>query len=315
MKKKFITILFRNLPNAAHFDFCSKVSRELEKAGHEVKMAMAALIIAFNIWLGKEDAQMTWVRKSELTEKIAEADRIVDHLLAAISLHIKNALYSSDQLMVDAARRLQIMLKKYGNVARKPYNEEAGDVQAIIEQIEGNYAADAALVGLGERFAALKSANTEFVTLLEQRDAYQLQKPDETFPVVRKGIEGVYHEIVVIADAGAALNLSPDYGAFIDSLNPEIERLNNQFNHARQDIAKAQPAPVPQQQYTGAPVTPTPDVFYSSQKGEETVTVTLELGRDYNISYKDNVNVGNAQCIIHGKGSYRGSKTVTFIIA
>jgi hypothetical protein len=315
MEKKFITLRFSNLPNGAHFDFCGKVNKELEKAGHEVKMALAALIISFNSWFLKEDAQMTWVRNTELTEKIAKANHLVDHLLAAISMQIRNALYSANPLEVEAANRLQFMLKKYGKVANKPYNEEAGDVRAIIEQLEGDYAADAALVGLGERFAALKSANTGFVTLLEQRDTYRLKKPDESFKYVRNGIEGVYHKIVIIVNAGAALNLSPDYGAFIDSLNPEIERLNNQFRHARHDIAKAQPAPIPQQQYTGAPVTPTPEVFYTLQKGKETATVTLELGRDYNISYKDNVNTGNAKCTIHGKGSYRGSKTVTFIIA
>jgi hypothetical protein len=310
MKKKFIAIRFRNLPNAAHFDYNRKVSRELAGAGYEVQTALTEQIPAFNIWLDKEDAQMRWVRKSALTDKVADSDHNVDYSLAAISAQIRNALYSSDPLVVDAAHRLQIMLKKYGNVARKPYNEEAGDVQAIIEQLTGDYSADAALVGLAERISELQAAEIEFVALLEQRDTDRLQKPDETFKAVRHGIESVYHEIVTIVDSGAALNLSPAYGAFIDTLNPEIERLNNQFHHARHDIAEAQPAPIPQQQYTGAPVTPTPEILYVTPNG----TVTLELGRDYNITYKDNVNVGNAKCTIHGKGAYRGSTTVTFII-
>jgi hypothetical protein len=43
--------------------------------------------------------------------------------------------------------------------------------------------------------------------------------------------------------------------------------------------------------------------------------VELELGKDYNLTYKNNVHVGNATLTIHGKGKYEGSKTVTFIIS
>ncbi|MDR1865735.1 MAG: DUF6261 family protein [Bacteroidales bacterium] len=308
--RKIIVLRFVNLPNAAHFDYCRKVSRELAAAGIEVKTALSALIPVFDGWLEEEDAQMRYVRKSALTVKIADSRRRVGYLLSAISAQIRNALYSPDPPVRDAARRLKIMLKSYGNVSRKPYNEEAGDVQAIIEQIDGDYAADAALVGLDARFAALKSAGTAFVALLEQRDTDRLKKPDHTFQAVRRGIEAAYRDIAAIVNSGAALNLSPEYGAFMDTLNPEIERLNLQFHRARRDMSAAQPAPIPPQAYTGAPVTPVPEVRYVTAKG----AVALKLGRDYNIAYRNNVNAGNAECTFRGKGSYRGSVTVTFAI-
>jgi uncharacterized linocin/CFP29 family protein len=55
-----------------------------------------------------------------------------------------------------------------------------------------------------------------------------------------------------------------------------------------------------------------PEVLFVTPKDG---TLKLELGKDYNVSYKNNVNVGNATCIIHGKGAYKGRKMVTFIIA
>jgi hypothetical protein len=58
-------------------------------------------------------------------------------------------------------------------------------------------------------------------------------------------------------------------------------------------------------------VTPTPQALFVTPKG----TVALELGKDYNLSFRDNTEVGNARCILTGKGAYRGAKTVTFIIA
>jgi hypothetical protein len=308
--KKFVNIWFRNLPNAAHFDFCQKVSFELAHAGATVRNALAALISLFEEWLAKENALMLWVRKSELTAKIADADHRLDHVLGAISAQVRVAGYSDEPAVLDAAQRLKIMLKNYGKVAHKSYNAEAGDVQAILEQLNGEYLPDATTVGLTGRISDLQAAYNEFAALLEQRDTRMIPKPEESFPAVRHGIEEVYHQITAVVDSGSILNLSPEYAAFIDTLNPEIERLNNQFHHARHDIADAQPAPIPPQAYTGSPVTPTPQVLYVTPKG----TLVLELGKDYNLSYRDNLKVGNAKCIIHGKGAYRGSKTVTFII-
>ncbi|MHB9295545.1 hypothetical protein PilKf_01291 [Pillotina sp. SPG140] len=309
--KKLVSIRFVRLPNAAHYDFCCKVSRELAAAGGEVKTALATLTPPFNGWLSKEDDLMRWIRKSDLTAKIADADYTLDRCLTAVSTYVESMQYSTDLDSVAAADRVQIMLKNYGIVRRKPYNEQAGDVKAILENLHGSYAADVNKLALGDRCSELENAYNEFVALLEERDAAQLEKPSEGFSVVRRGIEDIYHDIITIVNAGAALGTSDEYGAFIDSLNPEIERLNREFHHAKHDIAAAEPAPIPQQSYTGKPVTPLPLVLYVTPKGTE----TLVLGKDYNLTYRNNTDVGNAQCTLHGKGAYRGTKTVTFIIA
>jgi hypothetical protein len=42
--------------------------------------------------------------------------------------------------------------------------------------------------------------------------------------------------------------------------------------------------------------------------------VLLILGKDYNVTYDKNIDVGNARCTVHGKGGYKDSQTVTFVI-
>jgi hypothetical protein len=42
--------------------------------------------------------------------------------------------------------------------------------------------------------------------------------------------------------------------------------------------------------------------------------IILVLGKDYNVTYDKNIDVGNARCTIHGKGEYKDSQTVTFVI-
>ena len=60
------------------------------------------------------------------------------------------------------------------------------------------------------------------------------------------------------------------------------------------------------QTYTGRAITPKPTVKYAGK--------TLKLGTDYTLAYRNNVNAGTASIVITGKGSYTGTKTVTFTI-
>ena len=59
--------------------------------------------------------------------------------------------------------------------------------------------------------------------------------------------------------------------------------------------------------YTGEAITPKPTVQYGGK--------TLKLNTDYSLSYKNNVNAGTATVTITGKGSYGGTKSVTFAIS
>ncbi len=61
--------------------------------------------------------------------------------------------------------------------------------------------------------------------------------------------------------------------------------------------------------YTGSAITQTPSVAVGASGS------TLVKGTDYDISYKDNTNVGTATAEITGKGRYAGTKTVTFKIS
>ena len=60
--------------------------------------------------------------------------------------------------------------------------------------------------------------------------------------------------------------------------------------------------------YTGAAIQPIRPGFVTSG------STVLTEGKDYEVVYKDNVNVGTATATVNGKGSYTGSQTFTFQI-
>jgi hypothetical protein len=315
--KKFKNIRFSNLPNEAHYEFFIMVCEKLDSAGTAVLAVISALVIQLKVWLAKESDLMTWVRKSELTAQIEEQDRILDRSLSAFLSNVETFIHSSDPTIAGSAVRLQIMIKSYGRISKKKYEAQLGDMEAVMLNLYHNYQADVLkITGLSDRRTELQAAFNKLKTLLDERDQTH-KKPDDKFPDVRKGIEGVYREITALVDANALIDSDPGFAALIDSLNPEIERLNREFHKARHDIKNANPDTIPDQPYTGEPICPTPRVFYTfpATETKSEKTIALELGRDFDVSYKNNIKAGTAYLMLHGKGAYKGSKTVSFMIA
>jgi hypothetical protein len=307
---QFNVLIFKPLPNEAHYNFFDRATKEVGNAEVPVKTALGALPGELNAWFVKETACIKWYRKDPLTAAIADADAHLDEAVVGFSAQVNGARYDSNLTVAAAGERLHIMLKSYGRVATKPYEQEIGAVKAILLHLNGDLSADVTAARLTTWPGEISEALATFISLMEQRETKTLLKPEDGFPVVRRGIEGVWHQIVTIVDAGAVMG-HDGFGELIDKLNPEISYLNGEFHRVRHNIAAAEPAPISEQAYTGQPCTPVPEVFYVTPRG----TVKLELGKDFDVSYKRNIEVGNAQCTLHGKGGYRGHRIVTFIIA
>jgi predicted transcriptional regulator len=288
------------------------VYQELSNATSAVRTALGTLLALFGTWLTEETAIVDWVRKSSLTKDIEEADRAMDRTLSALKLNVRSQKLSTNATVAQAADRVYTMLHQYGVVNSKPYEEQRDDVRTIIRQLNSSaYSTDTGTLNLYALINELQAALTKFENLIAQRGEKSLAKPDKTAAEVRKGIEDVYRQIETVINSGAVLNPTVGYTAVVNRLNPQIELLNATYHRVRYDIKDAQPEDIPAQIFTGKPITPLTKVLYVTLHDG---TVQLELGKDFNLSYKNNVEVGVAECTIHGKGAYKGSKTVTFVI-
>ena len=311
MAIKFKSIPFRYMPGRSHCSYCQTVSEALSEAPPELLASLGTLPDEFNKLLAVEIRLANWVRKSNFTEKIAETGHRMDKTLVAIKLQVCALQHSPAPDIAGAAYRINIMLKNYGRIYRKPYSGKISNLLTVLRHLNGDYADDALRLGLAEHMNELQKACEEFGRLIELRNEESLGKPDENFKTVMRNIEKVYHRITHIIEAGATMRRSPDYEYFIKKLNPVIERFYAVYHRVRRKMSLAQPEGIPPQTYTGLSVTPVPVVFYTTPKGE---TVRLQLGKDYDISYRNNTKPGTAQCIFRGKGLYAGKRMVTFVI-
>jgi hypothetical protein len=271
----------------------------------------------FVILVGKEEDVINFMKKSDYTKKIADADQRVDRALVGMRGVIVASLHHFDPVTVEAAQSLLNRFDDFGVIATKPYEEETLDVNLLIRDLNSSeYSAKVAALALQSWLAELQTAETDFERLLEARNVEYSKKPQDKLKDLRHKVDADYRFMTDRVSAAATMDASGAYDAFIAELNAEISYFNNHsHSHARRDISAGDACMVESvepQAYSGKAVTPVPVAYY---REEGKPAVELVFGKDFSLTYKNNVDVGTADIIIHGKGLYKGQKKITFNIA
>ncbi|MDR0769552.1 MAG: DUF6261 family protein [Dysgonamonadaceae bacterium] len=308
---RIIKIDFSRLRAEAHYQLF-RVVKNLLATYPNVAVTIGQLAPKLLQLIDLEGQLVDIVTTSGYTQQIAHADHLRDADIAGLSAAVKAFLVHYDPDKAEAARVLEIRLKAFhSSITKKTYEEESAAIDVLLHDLQSVYAAQVAMLDLSGWVSRLIISNDRFETLFASRNDEKAHKPQEKLREVRKEIDAVYADASTIINA-TSISGNSSCDEFIANLNVELEYMKtHEHHHPRKDLSHAEPAPIPQQAYTGQPVTPLPDVLFVSPNE----TVKLEIGKDYNVSYKNNINVGNAECTIHGKGHYKGKKTVTFIIA
>jgi hypothetical protein len=304
---KILKIHFQHLRNEAHYQLLLLVQK-LFGNYPAVAALVTDLLTPFFDLLTLEGQLVDAVRGSVYTEELAEADRRVDRDVAGINAAVASALHHFDPALVAAAKYVEIRLKFFhGEIEKKAYEEESAAVKILVTDLQGEYAEQVAILSLGPWVAELAAAQEDFERIFLLRSDKRATQPKERLRDVRKQIDAVYRQIVDRIDAYTLLNGDSVTGLFIEHLNDEITYFNeHDHRHARKDIDHAVVASIPDQPWKGKTVIVLPEVTY---EGKE-----LVFTKDYELSYHDNDRPGNAYLIIHGKGAWKGTKTVSFNI-
>jgi hypothetical protein len=305
---KILKVNFGHLRNEAHYQFLLLV-RKLFERYPAVAAIVNELLPHFYELLVIEGQLVDAVRASEYTAELAEADKRVDRDIVGINAAVKSALHHFDPDVVKAAQSLELRLKSFrGEIDKKSYEEESAAVKILVADLQTTYAAQVAKVGIGDWVTELASAQAVFEQLFITRNIELAEKPQERLKDVRKQIDAGYRLMVEHIDAYNVLHKDdPDCLRFVNELNGEIAYFNEHTHRrAKIDIVHAVVASIPDQPYADEPVIVLPDVMYEGRK--------LVFTADYEVSYKNNNSPGTATLAVHGKGAYKGQKTVSFNI-
>ncbi|MDR3266464.1 MAG: DUF6261 family protein [Tannerella sp.] len=307
-------IRFSRLRAEAHYQFLL-VFINLVDSFNAVRDLVAILINDFKELLAQEELAIDFERKSPLTKKLGEADRRIDKALIGMRAIINANLYSNDTAEVEAAQVLDERFRTFGNIRQKPYEEESTAVQIFAKELQQKYSKEVIILKLTNWVNEIHAAEQLFTQLFVERNAELAGRPKENLREIRRNIEDGYYKMVALIEADAIANGNIKSSDFILQVNEQIKYFNEREAHrpVRKDLSEhVSVAPIETQAYTGKAVNVIPEVHYV-EEGKPTKELTFTV--DFTLTYKENINPGNAEIVIHGKGGYKGQKVVTFNIA
>ncbi|MDR1340773.1 MAG: DUF6261 family protein [Prevotellaceae bacterium] len=314
--KKILTALLQKFRNEAHYEFMI-VFRNLIQKFPAIQSILVALWPDFLSFLTKEGELINLMRKSDYTKRIEQADARVDRAVIGMKEAIKSFMHHFDPAMIAAAESLNNRFAAFGRISQKSYEEEIAIVNLLIADLNTpEYSSKIATLGLSPWISELQAAETEFELLIGQRNVETAMKPQGPLREIRRQINALYHKMIDRITAADTMDGAETYKLFIDELNAQIRYFNihNTPSQTKKDIGAGDSCMVETieiQYYTGKAITPLPKAFYREGGKQE---VELVFGKDFSLTYKNNVEAGTASVTLHGKNEYRGRKTVTFNI-
>jgi hypothetical protein len=248
---------------------------------------------------------------SPLTPSIKAEDKKRDTLFAEIKRTSKAASKSSVPATAAAGAKLWELLKSFWNINKEPMMSQTVQIHILADRYSADTDAVAAAgtLGLEPVMAALFAANNTLAALYNERE--------NDLAAVAGPPASSYKDVVVVAYDDFCETVRLTLSAFPTA---PLQLLFNELNDVRRKYISRLPKPlnekytsvepIPMQPYTGAPVTPLPKVFFQTEKE----TIELQFAKDFDVSYRNNTDVGEAKLSIHGKGKYTGRYDTTFHI-
>jgi hypothetical protein len=244
-------------------------------------------------------SEMDKNHRNPFTELIRKANDDCDASFNEIKRTAKAGEQSTLPAKAAAGKELMFFLKPFWQLNRYPMVSQIIMSEELLRRYgtQPQLQTAALTLDIAELFTALKQQNALFDTLYKQRlKEYVVESPAATRLI------GVVAEDYnsVCATVMKAVNIEPVQQPVLE-LFYKMDYLRKKYSvlsPACIDIRFAVTEPIPRQEYTGKVITPIPVAYYEG--------VELAFAKDFNLTYKHNIKVGEATVILHGKGKFTG---------
>ena len=225
------------LRNEEHFQFFTSF-RDLVLVFTVLALNIELLFNLFLASLANELAALDLIRKNAISDDLIDADDERDSVFRGMSDAVKSALNHFNVDVRAAARRLQVVLDTYGNLAIKPYDAETGGLNSLINDFTTTYAADVARVGLNEWVVELQAKNKAFDDLKNNRYSVEAAKTILRMKQEHLKTDAIYRQITERINALVIVEGEARYAGFVNELNKRIEGYDNTISIRRAKGAK-----------------------------------------------------------------------------
>lgn len=220
---KIAKIEIGRLRNDEHFQFHTEFRDLVIKHGAEglkIQSQFAEYLPRYE----REDEGIKKINKSAITAEIQKADKARDEIWSGMTKMSAAALKHFDPDVQKAAQRLKVVFDTYGNLSKKPLNEQTSAVYNILQELQGKYAADVAAVGIEQWAAELQVRNNAFGALMKDRFDETALRTDVVLKEARSALDEIYRTIIERINALAVVEGVAGYEQFIRGFNAVIDK-------------------------------------------------------------------------------------------
>ena len=217
------------LSNALHLQFFIAVLDLIRKFGN-VALKVATQTEILKACVEREDLCYKVVRKSEISAAKRVSDNARDTVILGIKDAIKSLLRHFNSDIQEAARRIKILIDAYDSpkpLVELPYDAETVAINNLLQEFDGQYAADVQTTGISEWVEELRVRNNAFDALTKSYNEQQAKKPVFRTVDARKNTDNTYQNIVAVINALIIIDGEALYTDFVAELNTLVKHYND----------------------------------------------------------------------------------------
>jgi hypothetical protein len=225
--KAVIRIDYAHLRNEAHVELHETADTIIVRH-NPAALGIAVQYGEYKPHLDTEVSLLDVIRKSGYTGELDGSDHRRDTLVRGFSDAVKSGLNHFDPAKREAARRIEIVLNSYGNIAAKALDQETAAIDDLLRELRsGEYPALVDSLALTDWLTQLDAENRTFKRLMMARYGETSQRPTTRMKAARKNTDAAFRGIIDQIEALATVNGMAQYEAFIRELNAILERYKN----------------------------------------------------------------------------------------
>ena len=226
------------LRNEEHFQFHTSF-RDLVVTTKATILKIEALFTVYQPQLTSELESLDVVRKNSISDDLIVADTERDNVFRGMCDAVKSGLNHYDANVQAAAKRLQILLDTYGNLAAKNYDAETGGIVSLLNDLNSGYVADARALALEGWINELGAKNKAYDDLKNNRYSTEASKTILRMKEERVKTDNIYRQITERINALIIVEGEAVYAGFVNELNKRIEGFDNTVTLRRAKAKKA----------------------------------------------------------------------------
>ena len=247
--------------NSEHYQLNRRLLKSIPVEFAE-KYGVSASRSKFQLTFYSENECYVGNTKFASTNEIETLDKKRSNLFIFFLKTIQSGLYNPEEAVVNAAKRMEYLIKPYKDAYRLSYAQKSAMIADFVDLVQDDeIRADLEALGLANTVSKLEEANEEFDTVYETRSTERLNRSiSETMKTVRPKVDKAFTELAKDINAFFRVNelTTKDAETRTDFL-AVIEKVNSLLYEMEKTLSRAGIIGKPSGSTSGDEDEPTPE--------------------------------------------------------